>query len=306
MTRLAVLSDIHANLPALEAVLADMEACQPDRVLVTGDIINSGPFSVQVLERIAPRGWSVLRGNHEFYMLDYGTPREPEHRRGFTFPPWLNATIPRYWRNYVAALPDTLLLAFQDTPLMRAAHGIPGDHFKGIYATTSIDEASAPVADVTEPYLIVGHTHLALDRVLTTHSGPLRVFNPGSVGLTLDGRAGHARYLILDGSAEGWQPEFRIIPYDQSALFAEFERIDYVRTTGHVGRLLLEEFRTGEVRVVPFGLWQAQVYPGQPPTDAQLDEFLSLDRLALRPFMPYPFRHALEEYDREQAAITEH
>lgn len=304
MTRIAVLSDIHANLPALEAVIADMAAFKPDRVIVIGDIINTGPFSVQVLERVIDVRWSLLRGNHEYYMLDYGTPREPPYRRGFTMPPWLNATIPRHWREFVAALPDTLLLAFQDSPLLRAAHGIPGDHFKGIYAIAPDDEVSMTLAGVAEPFLIIGHTHLPVDRVVTTPAGALRVFNPGSVGLTLDGWASHARYLILDGDWTGWRPTFRCIAYDQSNLFTEFDRIGYLEACGHVGRLLIDEFRTGQVRVVPFGHWLNSVHPGETANMALAEEFLMLDSNQIRPFMPLPFRQAVEDYEREQRLIV--
>ncbi|MFN8372996.1 MAG: metallophosphoesterase family protein [Anaerolineae bacterium] len=110
MTRLAVLADIHGNLPALEAVLADIQPFNVDQVVVAGDNINMGPYSVEVMERIM--GYAVMRGNHEYYLLDHQTPRAPAHWHDYTQPPWLNATIPARWRSVIATLPDALQLRF--------------------------------------------------------------------------------------------------------------------------------------------------------------------------------------------------
>ena len=71
MTQLAILSDIHGNLPALDAVLNDLAQFKVDQVVVAGDVINWGPFSAQVMERVTREGWPALRGNTEFYLLDY-------------------------------------------------------------------------------------------------------------------------------------------------------------------------------------------------------------------------------------------
>ena len=77
MTRLAILADIHGNLPALAAVRADLATQAVDRVIVAGDLINWGPCSAQVVEQVVADGWDVVRGNHELILLDYGTPRAP-------------------------------------------------------------------------------------------------------------------------------------------------------------------------------------------------------------------------------------
>ena len=92
MTRLAVLADIHGNLPALEAVSMDMAQFEVDHVVVAGDSVNVGPFSREVLKLVSERNWATIRGNNAFYVLDYQTPRMPEHWSAFTLPPWLRAT----------------------------------------------------------------------------------------------------------------------------------------------------------------------------------------------------------------------
>ena len=70
MTRLAVLADLHGNLPAFEAVRTDLAQFSVDRVVVAGDLINWGPSSAEVAARVLEAGWAVIRGNNEFYLLD--------------------------------------------------------------------------------------------------------------------------------------------------------------------------------------------------------------------------------------------
>jgi predicted phosphodiesterase len=103
MTRLAILADIHGNLPALEAVLADLAQFAVDHVIVAGDVVNWGPFSAPVMERVTRAGWAVIRGNNEFYLLDYNTPRQPEHWREFELLPWLHGQLKGKWHRLIAA-----------------------------------------------------------------------------------------------------------------------------------------------------------------------------------------------------------
>ena len=116
MTRLAVISDIHGNLPALEAVMTDLATYKVDHVVVAGDSINWGPFSRQVLEVITAQNWAIIRGNNEFYSLDYDTSRAPKHWSSFTLPPFIHEQLGDQWLNVIAIQPDTLSLRFRDAP----------------------------------------------------------------------------------------------------------------------------------------------------------------------------------------------
>ena len=73
--RIAVIADIHGNLPALEAVLEALDTLQPDQIVVSGDVVDGGPDSAACWERVKQIGCPVLRGNHERYVFDYGTER---------------------------------------------------------------------------------------------------------------------------------------------------------------------------------------------------------------------------------------
>ena len=164
MTRLAVLADIHGNLPALQLVINDMQQFKIDQVVVAGDSINWGPFSRQVMEVIWQRRWPVIRGNNEFYLLDYQTERAPAHWARFTMPPYLHDHLGDNWVNDIAALPDTLQLRFRDAPPIRVCHGIPGDPWTAITPLSSAPQIRRWLRDTSERALIGAHSHIALCR----------------------------------------------------------------------------------------------------------------------------------------------
>jgi 3',5'-cyclic AMP phosphodiesterase CpdA len=117
MTKLAILSDIHGNLPALEAVISDLEIFEVDHVIVPGDVTNFGPFSRQTAELVIEKGWSVIRGNNEFFLVDYKTPRAPaEWNDPIQVAPtvWLDRQFDQRLKTIIASWADTLNLRFRD------------------------------------------------------------------------------------------------------------------------------------------------------------------------------------------------
>jgi predicted phosphodiesterase len=275
MTQLAILSDIHGNLPALEAVRQDMAQFDVDHVIVAGDIINWGPFSVQVVERVAREGWAVIRGNNEFYLLDYNTPRAPAewndhlHMTNMNLLPWLYRQLSGRWQHVIASWPDTLSLRYPDAPPIRVVHGSPRSHWQGIFPTSSLEEMREKLSEVEETTLIAAHTHLAMDRAV----GRWHILNPGTVGVPLDGETGVARYMLLESNGDGWHPIFRRVAYDVAPLFQAFECLRFVETCGVIGHLIVNEFKTARLHVLPFNHWRHATHPTRPASGALLDEF---------------------------------
>ena len=285
MTRLAILADIHANLPALDAVCADMAAFDVDWVIVAGDLITWGPFPVQVVERTRREGWAVIRGNAEYYLLDHGSPRAPATWNDCgQFPTLdiLRRQLSGAPRMTIATWPDTLGLRFPDGPPVRVVHGSPLSPWQGLAREASDDELISLLSTVDESIVIAGHTHQPMDRVV----GRWRVLNPGSVGLPLDGRFS-ASYLLLDAEGDDWRPTFRGVPFDNRALVAEFERQRFADECGIIGELIVEEFRTARVQLGPFLRWRATHCPGAPFSPALLDAFRQVDPL---PYTPVGYR----------------
>jgi predicted phosphodiesterase len=284
MTRIAVLSDIHANLPALEAVIDDLQPLDVAQVVVAGDVINWGPYNVQVLERVTALGWAVLRGNHEYYLLDYDTPRAPDAWRTFVLPRYLNQQLAGTWKNRIAAWPEAISLRYPDAPPALVVHASPGDLYRGIYSISTDAEIETMLAGVKEETVVVGHTHLPLERQV----GRWRVFNAGSVGVPLDRRP-LACYLLLDGDSSGWRGTLRRVPYDISAVERYFEQVDYIGQVGAEARLILEEFRTATPYIYPFNVWQSQHCPDAPRTLDLAERFLR-EVSDIEPYLPEAYK----------------
>ncbi|NDJ36516.1 MAG: hypothetical protein GYB64_17820 [Chloroflexi bacterium] len=281
---MAVLSDIHGNLPALQAVMRDMKRHKPDAVVVAGDAVNRGPFSREVLAIIREERWPIVRGNHEQVALDFDTPRMPEWWAAMRLAPRLvaelEAEIP-----WIAAWPDELCLRFRQAAPLRMVHGVPGNLWKTIYPTTPVEEAAGLLGEPEEDTIIIGHSHLAIDR----HIDRWHVINPGSVGCAYHGD-GRAYYAILHGDHDGWRAEHHAVGYDQAPLFAEWERIAFLEHMGPWGRLIIEEFRTGRLHRLPLWRWKEEHHPEAEITDELVDAFFAIDPM---PYYPETHRGVL-------------
>ena len=278
MTRLAVLSDIHGNLPALEVVLADVEAQQVDQVVIAGDVVNWGPFSAQVMARVTGHDWAIIRGNNEYYLLNYNTPRQPDHWREYVLLPWLSHQLKGHWHHVIASWPDELTLSFPDAPPIRVFHGMPGDPWHGLHPLLTDTDLENTLTGVEATTMIAGHTHLAMSR----HAGAYHVINPGSVGVPLDGKSS-ASYALVEGDSNGWTATFRRLPFDTGPLLAEYARTAFAEHYGVEARLVIEEFRTSRLQLHPFLMWHRECYPDMPFSLEMLAEFHQIDKWAYTP-----------------------
>src|SRR6266498_4562976 len=272
MTKLAILSDIHGNLPALDAVCSDLQSFEVDHVIVVGDVINFGPFSRQTAEIVIERGWPVIRGNNEYFLLDYKTPRAPkEWNNRLQFGPilWLDRQFNQQLRNIIASWPDTLNLRFQDAPPIQVFHGAPDDPWIPIYWTSSDNEIEKYLYDIKADFVICGHTHLPMDRQV----GKWRILNPGSVCVPLDGIFS-ASYMILEGDEYGWKPTFRRVLFDYQAVFEEFKRSGYTKDGGPIGRLTVEIYQTARP-LMGFLQWHDRYRKDVPLSYELVEEFLA-------------------------------
>jgi len=277
MTRLAFLADIHGNLPALETVLNDLAQFKVDQVVVAGDVVNWGPFSAQVLERVTREGWPVIRGNNEFYLLDYNTPRAPAEWKDlgqWPMLPWLHRQLNGRWQNVIAAWPDALSLRFADGPPIRVVHGSPRSPWESIHWTNSDEEITARLAGVEETTVVAGHTHLMMNRTV----GQWRILNSGTAGLPLDGRVSSVSYLLLESDAAGWRPTWRRVDYDLERVLAEFDRLRFVEECGIVGRLVIAEYQTARLNLLPFLRWRAACCSEAPFSLELLEPFAKIDQ----------------------------
>lgn len=244
--KLAVLSDIHGNWPALEAVAASIDTWRPDIVLVNGDVVNSGPSNVAcwryVRRRMSVDGWIALRGNHEEYVaewLDYRGPVEgPGYDRirlsEWTFRQLDDAAAVAE----MGALPERWDWTAPDGSRLTALHASRRGNRAGIYPFTSDEEARDKVVPGTAVF-VTAHTHIPHLRRLDNG----QIVNVGSVGLPGDGD-GRASYGRLTWRRRaGWQAEIARVEYDRAAAERDFFVSGFIDEAGPEAEMALVEFR---------------------------------------------------------------
>ena len=225
--RLAVLADIHGNLPALQAVLTELERLQPDFVVLDGDLINPMPFNNGVVDVVRASDWAVVRGNHEFYLLDYGTERAPQgaedsERWGSLH--WLVKRVGMEQAYYLAALPDELRLQFPGFQPIRVAHGVPGRNRVGFYQNMPAEKIIPAIDPIEERNIISAHTHVQVDRHL---------YKPESVDPLTDPHESEA--VFREGSAVQLSGSERASPFPSSDAAADNCRHWHLMNPGSIG-----------------------------------------------------------------------
>ena len=222
--RVAVLSDVHGNVVALDAVLADVGGVDGHWFL--GDLVAHGPRPGECVRRVrALPGLVAVRGNTDRYVLT--EPPDPVMTASFD---WTRSRLSADDLAWLGALP--VEARPQEGVLL--VHASPGrDDGPGLDPDDG-DEASvarcftAGAADL----ILVGHTHHPEERRLAG----AHVVNPGSVSLprTSDART---RYAVLTSGDAGWTVENRAVPYDRDAVLADLASADHPSADWLVAKL---------------------------------------------------------------------
>jgi len=274
--KLALVADIHANLPALQAVLADVDRWRPDLVVVLGDIVNRGPHPRQCLDLIrdrdASQAWHLLAGNHEDYVLHvHHHPPSPGpecavHQHTSWTARQLDGAL-----DDLAALPPRIRLDLP-APAGRASftHASLLGNRNGIFADTGALDLAAKV-DASAALFGVGHTH----RPLVRNHGATVVVNAGSVGLPFDGdrRAGYAR---ATARRAGWEVEIQRLAYDWRAVWRDCVTEEFVAGSGPVAGLISRELEVARPLLTEWtNRYQHLVLAGQIGMERSVREFLA-------------------------------
>ncbi len=251
--RIAVLADIHGNLPALEAVLADLREQRPDQIYLAGDQVNRCPWNREVMDVVTESDWVVIHGNHD---LVVGWIKTAENRPPFTsrsdFPTlwWTQESLSEAHLASLRAWPAEVVIAFDGLPVIRLFHGLPDNAFVGILPENRDEQIQEWLHGVKEQFIVCAHTHRPLARVVPPH----RIYNGGSVGIPYNGDP-RAQYLLLDGGPKGWQPSWRKVDYDHSPIPAAFSRSGLYDIAGPIAGLQLRTIMSAEPWISDFGYW---------------------------------------------------
>jgi putative phosphoesterase len=250
--KIAVLSDIHANLPALDAVLAHMESISPDAVIVGGDVINRGPHPRECLERILDRiernGWLVIKGNHEDYVIQAsrGTSSIPEWERLLCAHSVWTADKIREYLPIISAWPNHLEFTVPDGSILTCFHASKKGNRVGLYEFMQDDELLEHAHSIHSA-LCVGHTHVPFIRIVHNKL----IVNSGAVGMPFD-HDHRASYALLDWSTEGWSAEIMRVPYNRMATAKAYHETGYLDEGGPMVPLILEELHHAKSML---GVW---------------------------------------------------
>jgi putative phosphoesterase len=180
--KIALFSDIHANLPAFEAFLADLDNRKPDAVYCLGDLIGYNIWPNEIINEIRRRGIATLAGNHD------------RKTKGYAY-----ELVSAENRNYLTTLPAHIKLEFQlnnDHLNLVLAHGSTRsideyvlEDFDETYVRNMMVEANANI-------LCVGHSHKPYSRIIQSEGKIYLIINIGSIGKPKDGDP-RGCYVIL-------------------------------------------------------------------------------------------------------------
>ncbi|MEV8537001.1 metallophosphoesterase family protein [Streptomyces sp. NPDC051211] len=197
LSQVAVLSDIHGVLPALEAVLDEPEVRAADRIVLTGDI-TAGPQPARVLDLLTGLGDRVIwiSGNADRELLEY----RRGQRAAIPDPiaPWAAEQLRRDHLDLLARLPNSLTLTLRGMEKVLFCHATPRDDEEVVLVDSSLDRWQEVFGDLDADVrtVVLGHTHMPFVRLA---HGRL-VINPGSVGMPY-GRTG-AHWALLGPGVE--------------------------------------------------------------------------------------------------------
>lgn len=244
--RIAVISDIHGNVKALEAVLDDLAHQAPDAIVNLGDCVSGPLWPEETAVILRGLGWPTVRGNHDRVVAAGNV---PTNNRTDSFTETALSSESLGWLR-------SLKPAFQFSDQIFLCHGTPGNDDE--YLIEKVDRGSArvaPEADIVrrvdgEKARLICCAHSHLPRVLRLEATGQIVLNPGSVGLqaysdetptphVMENQSPHARYAMIEEFQGTWSFSLRAIDYDwQSAAHtaAANGRPDWAQAlaTGHM------------------------------------------------------------------------
>ncbi len=217
--RVAILSDLHGNRRAFEAVLDDLEQVAPDLILHGGDLAAGGAHPADIIDQVRSRGWPGVRGNTDEMLWSPESLAEyaaanPKIERLLamvqeTIPPTL-ASIGEERLRWLEALPT--MYSQEGFSLV---HASPDDLWRAPMANASDEELQTTYASLGAPIVVYGHIHCPYVRRLHR----MTVANTGSVSQSYDGDR-RASYLLMDGESIA----IRRVEYDVESEARELSR----------------------------------------------------------------------------------
>lgn len=227
--RIAIISDVHGNLTAFDAVLADLAGAGIDRLVCLGDMLQGGAQPAETVARLRELGCSVVIGNADAWLLSgrVTNPHEAISEQQLAVREWSLTRLSEADRRFISGFQPTVEVELGDGRQLLACHGSPASWDEIIYPETDDAEVQRMLGPHLPRLICGGHTHLQQYRRL----GDAFFFNPGSTGFAYmrnqpkaSFRADPwAEYAVLSVSGGRLALEFRRVPFDAAALIEVYK-----------------------------------------------------------------------------------
>jgi len=221
--RVALISDLHGNAVALEAVLADIQRRGVDTIVCLGDTATLGPNPEAVLERLRDLGCRCILGNHDAFMLDVDLVRSySEVPIVVEAVDWCRARLSAEHLAFVKTFVPTSEIELSPQAKLFLFHGTPRSHMEDLLCTTPPEKLDEMLGGQRAEVMACGHTHI---QMLRQHKGML-IVNPGSLGMPFEqyvhGKTpkilAHAEYSIVSASGADIEVHLHRVTLDRAAL----------------------------------------------------------------------------------------
>ncbi|MCQ2957918.1 MAG: metallophosphatase family protein [Candidatus Gastranaerophilales bacterium] len=213
MIKVAVISDIHGNMEALESVLNDIDNSEINRLLILGDlaIMGSEPDkTVTFVKNLSSKyDVDIIQGNTDLFIVNDGLPNVPDFAKNAI--QYSKDTLSKENIEFLKNLPSTKSIKIGETSILMT-HGSPRKNDENILPGKSIDEIKPMLEGVNDTLILCGHTHLPAGYQIEKQT----VVNVGSVGrpFTEDNKACYVILEIDETKKDSFSVEHRFISFD--------------------------------------------------------------------------------------------
>lgn len=223
--RTALVSDVHGNAVALEAVLADLARRPVDQVVALGDMLQGGPQPAEVADRLAELGGPVVLGNADAFLLDPEAGSEPATEKLLEMREWSLAQLGADRLELIRGFAPTVEKELGAGQTLLAFHGSPTSYDDFLLPAMPEGVFRELVGATGASLLAGGHVHLQFVRRV----GDALFVNPGSVGLSYDHEQADegfradpwADYAVVETTPDGsLELAFRRVPFDAAEVAA--------------------------------------------------------------------------------------
>jgi putative phosphoesterase len=267
--KLAILSDIHGNLPALKSILVYLDKISPNAVIVAGDLIG-GPDFNETTSLLEDLGSLMILGNMDLDLLkfiDGDFSYEKRASRQWGFMRWHAKNIKSETIDLLRKLPVQRDVNLQGVPPILVVHGSPRSPYESLYPDKKLERLNMAGNCISQPVLVCGHIHVQWSQRIF---GKL-FMNPGAVSAPLQGDQ-LSRFSILHYEQEKWTVEPKAIEYDVRELRTRHRESGLLEAGGAVSKAFLIMCETGRDVAGPFYHF---VLEKVNKTELGLNEFIS-------------------------------